>query len=247
MHSNSGLKLWKNTVAQRFGARFRYYNQHSDLQHNVAQSLAKDLPDLKQPDILEIGCGTGTLTHHLLQAYPDGRFYITDASQQMLEAAHLRFANKSALDWGVMDGEFPTTDRLYDLVISSMVAQWFGDVERGLQNLRGLLKPGGVLLYAIPAATSFKEWRSTLSDMDLHSGMISLPHPAGVFREEKHVIKYDNTFAFLKNMKQIGANTPRKNYMNLNAGQLRKACKKTDENYDGKITWHILYGRLTLS
>ena len=55
------------------------------------------------------------------------------------------------------------------------------------------------------------------------------------------------TLGFLRRMKAIGGLTPREGYAPLPAGTLRRAVRAADETHGGRITWHIVYGRLAAS
>ena len=57
-------------VATSFGARAGSYELHADLQRGVAERLARLLPPLDAPRVLELGCGTGLLSRHLIERYP---------------------------------------------------------------------------------------------------------------------------------------------------------------------------------
>ena len=48
-------------------------------------------------------------------------------------------------------------------------------------------------------------------------------------------------------MKAVGGLTPREGYAALPPGRLRRAIRAADEDYGGRITWHIVYGRLAAS
>ena len=61
-------------VTRSFGARAATYEAHADLQRDVAARLARLLPELARPRVLELGCGTGLFSRHLVARYPDGRF-----------------------------------------------------------------------------------------------------------------------------------------------------------------------------
>ncbi|MGV1015717.1 MAG: methyltransferase domain-containing protein, partial [Methyloceanibacter sp.] len=71
-------------IAARFGAHAESYEQHAGLQRAVADRLARLLPDLERPNVLELGCGTGLFSRHLVQRYPEGRFILTDAAPAMI-------------------------------------------------------------------------------------------------------------------------------------------------------------------
>ncbi len=236
---------WKQNVVRNFDARAHEYDRYSSIQTLIAQSLVHDLPALVTPDVLEIGCGAGALTQHLLNAYADGHFYITDISPKMVEQARERIGDVQGVDWGVMDGENPANDQRYDLIVGNMVFQWFENTDEALAKLQSLLKPGGVIFYTVPAPTCFKEWRSVLSGLSLPDGVLEFSTLPGVLRNEEIMVEYESTLDFLQSMKRIGAHAPRGGYEKLNRTDLLRACHRADEEFQGKMTWDILYGRLT--
>lgn len=234
---------WKQKVIGNF-ARAHTYDRYSCVQNKSAQNLVASLPNFEKPDILEIGCGTGALTEHLLSIYKDGRFRITDISPQMLDRGRARIGDLDEIEWSVMDGENPTNDRRYDLIIGNMAFQWFKNTDEALARLRGLLKPEGLLFYTVPAPTCFKEWRSVLSEMSLPNGMLEFKMLPGVFKEEEMIESHEDTLHFLKSLKQLGASTPHDGYEKLSRTDLLKACRVADERFQGQMTWNILYGCL---
>ena len=71
-------------VAETFAAHVGEYERSARLQAQSAEKLAGHLPELDDAKILEIGCGTGFLTQHLLERYPDADFLITDLAPEMV-------------------------------------------------------------------------------------------------------------------------------------------------------------------
>jgi methionyl-tRNA formyltransferase len=53
-----------------------------------------------------------------------------------------------------------------------------------------------------------------------------------------------HTLAFLQRMKAVGGLTPKEGYAPLSPGALRRAVRATDAEHGGRITWHIVYGRI---
>lgn len=235
-------------VARSFGARAETYDEHADLQRGVAERLAGLLPQRASPRVLELGCGTGLFSRHLLARYPDGAFLLTDLAPSMVEQCrcNLPNAHKRRVSFEVMDAARPTADGPFDLIATSMTLHWLADPAAALAALRLRLAPSGVLIYATISGQSFPEWRATLEDQGLPVGLLDIPELPGIVDEERIVADPD-TLGFLRRMKAVGGLTPREGYAALPPGRLRRAIRAADKSHDGRITWHIVYGRLAAS
>ncbi len=251
---------WKQKIIDNFDSRADKYDSHSYVQNKAAQALARELPDLGGKDnndisILEIGCGTGSLTYRLLDHYSNmnADFYITDISPQMLAAAR-RNISKQAKDlannikWLVMDGENPSiaaeNEYKFDVIASNMAFQWFGNAQESITKLSALLKPGGSLVYSVPANDCFREWKEVLNKLSLPVGMLDFKELAGEFKKEVIEVDYENSFSFLKSIKNAGTNTPRAGYNVMGYEDIKRACELYDQYHGGKFIWRISYGRI---
>ncbi|MCB1530790.1 MAG: methyltransferase [Rhodospirillales bacterium] len=231
-------------VADSFGQKARQYDRCAPLQKEVARKLARQLPGLGAPDILEIGCGTGFLTAALFQKYKDGRFHITDIAPEMVSVAAEKFHGDERAVFEVMDGENPSLEKQYDLIVSSMAVQWFASPQKSLKALQKHLKPEGRLYYATLGQESFAEWRAVTQEAGVSSGLLALSAWPGIISEEKIEIDYGDALGFLKALKAIGAHQPAENYTPLHPAAMRRVCRHFDETYQGRIRWHIVYGCL---
>jgi malonyl-CoA O-methyltransferase len=235
-------------VALSFGARAASYEEHAGLQRAVAERLALVLPPLASPRVLELGCGTGLFSRHLLARYPDGTFVLSDLAPSMVEQCRRNLANRGRghVRFEVMDAARPTVDGPFDLIATSMTLHWLTDPSAALNTLRQLLAPDGVLIYATISGKSFPEWRKVFIARGLPIGLVDIPELPGIVDEERLVADPD-TLGFLRRMKAIGGLTPREGYAPLSAGALRRAIRASDEKHGGRITWHIVYGRIAAS
>jgi len=235
-------------IAPSFGARAHTYDDHADLQRTVAEHLARLLPPLAVPRVLELGCGTGLFSRHLLARYPDGTFLFTDLAPSMAEQCRRNLAGLGTkrVSFEVMDAARPTADGPFDLIAMSMTLHWLADPEAALATLRKRLAADGVLIFATIGSKSFPEWRDALDLQGLPIGILDIPDLPGIVDEEELTVDVD-TLGFLCRMKVIGGLTPREGYAPLTAGALRRAIRAADKKHGGRITWHIVYGRLAAS
>lgn len=241
MHSRRSAE-----IAARFGARAQSYELHAGLQRAVADKLARYLPPLDSPRVLELGCGTGLFSRHLVRRYPEGSFVLTDAAPAMIAECRRNLAPSGTphISFEVMDAGEAGGHAELDLIVSSMTLHWLAAPVASLERLRQFLAPDGLLLYATLGTDSFAEWRAVLAREGLPSGLADISPLPGVVEEERLAPDAD-TLSFLRRMKAVGGLTPKEGYEPLSPGALRRAIHTTDAKHGGRITWHIVYGRLT--
>jgi len=199
--------------------------------------------------VLELGCGTGLFSRHLIERYPDGSFVLTDASPAMLAECRRNLAGARAprIGFEIMDASRPVRQgpggqAPFDLITMSMTLHWLIDQRASLEQLRRLLAPSGVLLYAALGPESFAAWRAVLNEQGLPSGIAGIEALPGIVQEE--LLAPDATaLDFLRRMKSVGGLTPRDGYRPLSPGALRRAIRAADAR-GAPIAWHIVYGRL---
>lgn len=232
----------KEQIEKSFGSKVVSYDRHAFLQKRSAKKLADFLPDTQPAKILEIGCGTGFLTEEIQKKYPQANILGIDISQDMVAACRQKFTGYQNLSFDVCDGENFKSENKFDLIVSNLTIQWFDDPVRGIYKQKNNLSNKGKFFFSTIGPDGFQEWKETLNDINLASGIIGAPGYPYIFDEDKEIIEYKNALDFLRSFKKIGAHQPRENYQSLSRRQLLKACKAFDNKYRGNITWHILYG-----
>lgn len=243
----------KRTIIEAFSAAARTYEDEAAVQVRTAERLAglALAPTLAtSPRVLEVGCGTGLLTRRLLAATEGGSFLVTDLSPAMVEQTRAVVRDRRCR-FGVMDGELPDVPpESFDLVVSSLAAQWFDELHEALARLARCLVPGGRMAISLVGDGSFAEWRTTLADLGLDSGMRDYPdtsalaamlptHGHSTVANDRVTVEYTDARAFLAALKAIGANTPRAGYKALPAGSLRRAIAAMGAPC--VVTWDVLY------
>ncbi len=230
-------------VAAGFTARAESYERHAGLQKAVAARLASLLPPLDRPRVLELGCGTGLFSRHLIERYPQANFVLTDVSPAMISECRRNLGGGSPRrEFVVMDASRPAALGQFDLIATSMTLHWLPEQRASLERLHALLAPSGVLLYAALGPDSFAEWHAVLDRLKLPSGTVPIEPLPGVVAEE-HLAPDPTALDFLRRMKAVGGLTPRDGYRPLPPGALRRAIRAADA-LQRPVTWHIVYGRL---
>jgi SAM-dependent methyltransferase len=121
------------------------YAQHAD---NCAPGILSLLSGVRGGVVLEVGCGAGALTRHLLAA--GHRVIATDASPAMLELARAALGADADLRRLVLpDDPLPAADAIVSVghVVSYLPDE--AAIDRALIGMAGALRPGGVLAFDV--------------------------------------------------------------------------------------------------
>ncbi|WP_185961216.1 methyltransferase domain-containing protein [Telmatospirillum sp. J64-1] len=242
----------KDGIARAFSSAAGSYEGAARLQRLVAERLADRIcrrPLPADPHVLEIGCGTGLLSRALLSRIAGGEWLLTDLSPGMIERSRASI-DAPRVTWGIMDGEFPEfCPSGFDLIVSSLAFQWFGDLNAAIARLAALLAPGGALVFATMGRDSFLEWRRAHDELGLPCGTPAYPGaeqiawPSGGRGrvEEEHIpMDHPDAHSFARGLKDIGAQTPHPGYRPLAPGAFRKVLRRLGDS--ATVTYHILYG-----
>lgn len=118
----------------------------------TAANFIKSAAIARGSRILDMGCGHGRITELLVQKIPDLDLVGVDMTPQLLDG----FAVKSGTNGAkisLMLGDItklPLEDAKFDVAVSSRVFQFLPDPLAGVREAVRVLKPGGVLVIAIP-------------------------------------------------------------------------------------------------
>lgn len=145
---NSSVKQLFDAVAQDYDRQRRKLIPCFDDFYGVALSLIE--PTDNEPEILDLGAGTGLFSGMVLQKFPNARMTLVDISEKMLEKARDRFRESDRVHYVVGDYanmEFPQT---FDVVISSLsIHHLTHEAKRQLfANVYRVLNDGGIFVNA---------------------------------------------------------------------------------------------------
>lgn len=118
---------------------------------------------LPEAHILEVGCGPGWIWQENSQRIPPGwHITLTDLSPGMIEQARENLAsiNRDFTFAEVDVQELPFPDESYDAVIANHMLYHVPNLQRGLAQIRRVLKPGGRLFAATNGREHMQEFRA---------------------------------------------------------------------------------------
>ena len=108
-------------------------------------------------NILDVGCGTGTLLGELLGKKPQVRSYGLDLSEEMLEVAREKLPKCTELVHGEAE-VLPYDNNKFEMVIMVHSFNYFINPEQAIREAYRVLKPGGTLVIADRMVSGIKKF-----------------------------------------------------------------------------------------
>ena len=234
-----------NNIKLAFSKAAKNYDTHAIFQKEIAEELLNFVfktphptSHIPYPRILDIGCGTGFLTHGLADKFPDADIFACDISHTMLKVARSKMGGGK---WEVGSGRchkkpyflatdgsvLPYKNKTFDIAASNLTYQWIGNLEGSFKEAHRILRPGGIFIFSTLAPETLKELRYCYAEASAKFNKDGLP-PFMAFSEKqaiqsvlesvgfknisietwKMMKTYPDMWALLKTMKSIGAGNP---------------------------------------
>lgn len=96
-------------------------------------------------EVLDLGCGDGSLTSRIAELVPDGRVLGIDASEGMLKEANKKAGGN--LEFALTDINKMSFESEFDLIFSNAALHWVSDHSALLFRSCRALKPGGRIMW----------------------------------------------------------------------------------------------------
>jgi malonyl-CoA O-methyltransferase len=257
------MTLEYQAIADSFSAAADRYEDHAVLQKEVLNRLLERLDDEArlQADpprrILDLGCGTGWAVPRLRQQFPEAEIHALDFSPAMIA----RVPAVPGCQARVGDAhDLPYAEDSFDLVFSNLMLQWTNE-EQVLQEVRRVLKPGGILLASSLGFSTLHELRHSWQAVDdkphvnaftdmrqVADGMLRLGYSQVVANSETIVLTYATVVDLMRDLKAIGAHNvdedrPRSLMSRTALRKLEAAYEKFREQNVLPATYEVNYFR----
>lgn len=240
------------------------YNESAQLQQEIASRLIERLDYMAiQPQrILDLGAGTGFVTHALKKKYPKAEVYAYDIALSMLKynKKTAPWLKKPTLVCGMAE-QLPFAGQSFDLVISNFMLQWCENLAEVFSDIARVIKPQGALLFTTFGPDSLKELRESwkkidsypriheFADMhDVGDAMLKAGLQQPVMDMEYVAMTYPSVMGILKDLKQIGAtNAATERQKSMTGRQVFKRLEQEYQQYQLEsgqypISYEVLYG-----
>ncbi|GIY47839.1 juvenile hormone acid O-methyltransferase [Caerostris extrusa] len=161
--------------------------------------------DYEKEVVLDVGCGTGGTTFHLvLPLFPRlENLYAIDALPKMIHNAEMCNSHP-LIEYSVADIEKWPTVKNWRGQITKLVSiyclQWLKDTKKGFQNIYQLLKPGGKAAICFPMQSIFYE---AMKEMENNSKWRSYFKDVGEYISDAHLNKRTSSY-YEKMVKEVG-------------------------------------------
>ncbi len=139
--------------------RITFHDKYSTNKQGYGSWLVSNYDIRQGMKALEIGCGTGSLwmgRGELLGRF--GKLVLTDLSEGMLETARANIGNRDNIVFQVADiQELPFEDGSFDMIIANSMLYHVPDLDKGIREVRKVLKDDGVFYCATLGENNFVE------------------------------------------------------------------------------------------
>lgn len=231
--SFEGAEVDKRQVAMAFSRAAPVYKSAAQIQQRISQRLLREFESYIHrqrsmaleskavsgtPLVLDLGAGAGFCSEGLVPLLQGGELISLDIAEGMLREMPGSSSSRAV----VADFDYlPIADNSVDWVFSSMSMQWSNSPSTLIQNIKRVLKPGGVLVFSTLLDGSLSElqeaWRRV--DGDSHGlcypdsnywrGLLTEFSALSLFEQCEECGMFADARELLNSVKHIGASDHR--------------------------------------
>ena len=212
------MSINKALVAQRFAKAGQSYVEHAVVQKQISAQLFKYLKvycPQNLASVLEIGCGSGNLTHLFHSYFQVDQLFLND----LYEDVDQHFSTIENIAWLIGDIEQLELPSELDAMISSSALQWMTDLPTLLHRIHDALKPNAYFGFSTFGSDNLTEIKQLtgqgLNYIDLQSLKRQLEQQnfeVLFIEQEVKQIYFDHPKSVLQHLKATGVTATAKSH-----------------------------------
>lgn len=138
------------STADKLNTRISIHSKYSTNKQGFGNWIVSHYRIREGMSVLELGCGTGDMWAGQDEIISRcGRLVLSDFSEGMLNKAKETLHNKSGIEYCRIDiQDIPFADRTFDVVIANMMLYHVPDLQKGLREVKRVLKEDGTFYCA---------------------------------------------------------------------------------------------------
>ena len=243
------MSIDKVLVAQRFAKAGQSYIDQAVVQKQISAQLFEYLKAYcpqSLNSVLEIGCGSGNLTHLFQTHFQFEQLFLNDLYADVEQ----HFSTIQNIAWLIGDIEQLTLPQSLDAVISSSALQWMTDLPKLLHRIHDALKPKGYLGFSTFGENNLIEIKKLTGQGLNYVGLESLKRQLEqqdfkvlFIEQEVKQIYFDHPKAVLQHLKATGVTATAKSHR-WTKQSLQQFYSDYQQFYDEqgfRLTYHPIY------
>ena len=243
------MSIDKALVAQRFAKAGQSYIEQAVVQKQISAQLFEYLKmycPQSLPSVLEIGCGSGNLTHLFHSYFQVDQLFLND----LYEDVDQHFSTIENIAWLIGDIEQLTLPQSLDAVISSSALQWMTDLPTLLHRIHDALKPNAYFGFSTFGSDNLTEIKQLtgqglnyISLEFLKRQLEQQNFEVLLIEQEVKQIYFDHPKAVLQHLKATGVTATAKSHR-WTKQSLQQFYSDYQQFYDEqgfRLTYHPIY------
>lgn len=211
------IEVDKSLIKQRFAKSVNIYNSNAVVQAQIAVKLGQLIYDKLGTSfgrVVELGAGTGLLTHELLSLLNIEKLYCNDMVEEYLPKLQA-VTSRSFSQFKFIVGDLEQTDLFpheIELLTSASTLQWILDLDTLFAGFTRRMKQGGVVAFSTFGDKNLLEIRDIMQSGLFYNSFESLKqivqkHFDIIYEEQETRIMYFNDpVDVLRHLKNTGVN-----------------------------------------
>ena len=243
------MSIDKALVAQRFAKAGQSYVEHAVVQKQISAQLFKYLKvycPQNLASVLEIGCGSGNLTHLFHSYFQVDQLFLNDLYADVDQ----HFSTIQNIAWLIGDIEQLTLPQSLDAVISSSALQWMTDLPKLLHRIHDALKPKGYLGFSTFGENNLIEIKKLTGQGLNYVGLESLKRQLEqqgfeilLIQQDHKQVYFDHPKSVLQHLKATGVTATAKSHRwtKQSLQQFYSDYQQFHDEQAFRLTYHPIY------